>query len=186
MGTGCPHLWNAGGRGKNLYFKYNILMSICGFTAEDQCRGFSHLWGLFFCVVSIPRGRRGGGVWQHCEWWSPLPTLLVHWGHWNHEAGKRTHTYLVPYHQWAMVTYMHPFTGCILVLNATRIFTKNFSFCLSSWPAVEEKPREKTGLWWKGCRGGEEAAVLQSECTGLSCFFACGMQSRLWNGNKIR
>lgn len=52
------------------------------------------VWPVYFFVVSFPRGWWRGGVWQHCEWWSPLPTLPLHWGYWHHEEGKaKTHTH---------------------------------------------------------------------------------------------
>lgn len=50
-------------------------------------------WFSYVYVVSFPRGWWRGGVWQHCEWWSPLPTLPFHWGNWHHEKGEDTHTF---------------------------------------------------------------------------------------------
>lgn len=40
--------------------------------------------------------------------------------------------------------------------------------CVWSWAAVKEKPRETTGLWREGCRGGEEAAIFQGKKSQLS------------------
>lgn len=99
------------------------------------------------CVVSIPRGRWRGGVWQHRERWSPLSSLPVHRGHRHHEEGKNAPPLLfVIGENWHHLWHHTP----VLLWRA----------------AAEEEPREKTGLWRKGRRGGEAAAIFQSKCTG--------------------
>lgn len=37
--------------------------------------------------VPLPRRRWGGGVWQHRQWRSPLPTIPLNWSHLHHEEG---------------------------------------------------------------------------------------------------
>ncbi len=75
------------------YKHLNILKStyICRYSVKILSLIF---WGIIFwciicvCPVTVPRWWWGGGDRQHCKWWSTLPKIPLHRGHWYHETGK--------------------------------------------------------------------------------------------------
>lgn len=136
------------------------------------------VWPVYFFVVSFPRGWWRGGVWQHCEWWSPLPTLPLHWGYWHHEEGKaKTHTHTHTFarsctqtvcdkcctYTWNTESVRHPHLLTVRQLMLHCYSHSSFRILVCLCAAVKEEPREKVGIWWEGCRGGEEAAIFQSK-----------------------
>lgn len=113
------------------------------------------VWPVYFFVVSFPRGWWRGGVWQHCEWWSPLPTLPLHWGYWHHEEGKaKTHTFARSYTQtvcdkcctytWNTESVRHPHlltdSWCFTV-----IATRHFLFSCVCVQLLRRNPERRLG-----------------------------------------
>lgn len=84
VGAGRPHLWDVGGRGG----KTKRICPICCFSSFKWSWAESSI--LCVCVVSVPRRRWRGGVRQHRERWSALPSLPVQWGHRHRQKGNNT------------------------------------------------------------------------------------------------
>lgn len=84
------------------------------------------------CIVSIPRGWWRGGVWQHCERWSPLSTLPVHWGYWHHEKGTHFLPLLL---NWTHEQYVANATYATLIIQQhsweTDTITEVTHWCLT-------------------------------------------------------
>lgn len=158
VGAGGPHLWDAGGRGGKSR-SMEIICFVWGVFCF-HCWSCAELSILFVCVVSVPWGRWRGGVRQHRKWWSALPALPVQWGHWHHKKGNDTQTPSWTAEMWSRC-------GCRssrdTVTTGGLFHWPSYFLFIFVCAAVEEEPREKAGLWRKGCRGGEEAAVFQGQ-----------------------